>query len=244
MFTGFPEETIRFFLDLRFHNNAQFFHEQHDRYVAAVQQPFYAFIEELAPYMADIDPQMEQRPYKVLSHIHRDTRFSRDKSPYRDHLWLSFRRAAESRDGSVNYWFELGPDTLGWGMGTWGENKALNERLQRQIIADPKRIASIVDRCDLPGNHMMVTGSFHKRITVPEGLPQRLVPWYTMREIYIPQTRIDRSWIYSRRIFDEVRRDFEVTAPLYHLLRGTMDEMEQEARQQARQSRPGVQDEW
>ena len=242
MFTGFPEETIRFFLDLRFHNDTTFFHEQHDRYVEQVQQPFYAFIEELAPAMRDIDPQMETRPYKVLSHIHRDTRFTRDKSPYRDHLWLAFRRAAEPRDGSVNYWFELGPDTLGWGVGTWGENKALNERLQRQIAADPMRIASIIDRCDLPGRHMAVTGSFRKRIEVPAQVPARLVPWYTMRELYIPQTRLERSWIFSRRIYDEVRRDFEATAPIYRLLRGIMDELAEEDRAQAAQVRR--QDEW
>ena len=49
MFTGFTEETIQFFLDLKFHNNASFFHEQHDRYIECVQRPFYEMIEDLAP---------------------------------------------------------------------------------------------------------------------------------------------------------------------------------------------------
>ena len=51
MFTGFSEETIQFFLDLKFHNNTTFFHEQHDRYVSCVQQPFYEMIADLAPDM-------------------------------------------------------------------------------------------------------------------------------------------------------------------------------------------------
>ena len=46
MFTGFSEDTISFFLDLKFHNNTAYFHENHDRYVDVVQRPFYEFIEE------------------------------------------------------------------------------------------------------------------------------------------------------------------------------------------------------
>ena len=83
MFTGFTEETIQFFLDLKFHNNTTFFHEQHERYVECVQHVFYSMIDDLAPAMRKIDPLMEVRPHKCLSRIHRDTRFSRDKSPYR-----------------------------------------------------------------------------------------------------------------------------------------------------------------
>ena len=89
MFTGFPEETIRFFLDLRFHNSTTWYRENKERYLREVQAPFYELIGELVPLLQRIDPQMEIRPHKILSRIRRDTRFSRDKTPYRDHLWSS-----------------------------------------------------------------------------------------------------------------------------------------------------------
>lgn len=243
MFAGFPEETIQFFLDLRFHNNAEFFHEQHDRYVAQVQKPFYSFIEALAPAMRDIDPRMETRPHKCLSRIHRDTRFSRDKSPYRDHLWLCFRREAEPREGSVNYWFEFGPERLNWGLGTWDENKPMNERLRRQIAADPMRIASIVDGCDLAGRHMAIYGTTFKRMEVPAQVPERLKNWYLMRELYIPRTNPQMQWAFTPRIVEEVRTDFQATAPIYRLLRGIQDEMLQEQREAA-DAAPKKTDEW
>ena len=91
MFSGFTDETIQFFLDLRFHNYTEYFHAEHDRYVETVQQPFYELIDALGPEMRKIDPLMEIRPHKCLARIHRDTRFSREKSPYRDHLWFLFR---------------------------------------------------------------------------------------------------------------------------------------------------------
>ena len=80
MFSGFTDETIRFFLDLKFHNSTEWFHAHHDEYVQVVQQPFYGMIEALGPDMLTIDPMMEIRPHKCISRIHRDTRFSKDKS--------------------------------------------------------------------------------------------------------------------------------------------------------------------
>ena len=112
MFTGFTDETVQFFLDLRFHNYTEYFHEQHERYVNVVQSPFYELIRDLSDAARKIDPVMEIRPHKCLSRIHRDTRFSKDKSPYRDHLWFLFRREGEPREKSLFFYGEFGPERL------------------------------------------------------------------------------------------------------------------------------------
>lgn len=244
MFTGFPEETIRFFLDLRFHNNAAYFHEHHDRYIAQVQQPFYAFINEVAPVLKEIDPGMELRPHKCLSRINRDIRFSRDKSPYRDHLWIAFRRAAEQKDGSVNFFFEYGPDTLGWGMGTWGENKPMNERLRRQIVADARGVEDIITGCGLERSGLAVMGRWYKRMEVPLMVTPVLRPWYTMRDLYITRPGVPPGVAYTPQLAELVKEDFRRMAPLYRLLRGIQDELaqEQEALAKTEAARPG--DEW
>ena len=56
MFIGFPEATIKFFLDIRFHNSIDYFEENRARYERDVKAPFEAFIQELAPAMLSIDP--------------------------------------------------------------------------------------------------------------------------------------------------------------------------------------------
>lgn len=224
MFTGFPEETLQFFLDIRFHNDKAYFAEHKARYERDVKAVFHSFIEELAPTMQQIDPLMEIRPYKCLARIHRDTRFSKDKSPFRDHLWLSFRRAAEPREGSVNFFFELGPTTLGWGMGTWGENRPMMEVFRRQIAAKPEAVAKIVDSCHLAENDFEIFGSSWKRIDIPENVPLGLRGWYAMREVYVGKAHPDMSVIGTPAILKQVRADFKRLAPLYHLLRGAYDE--------------------
>ena len=49
MFQGFPEETIRFFLDLRFHNEVPWFHAHREEYENFIRTPFREFIEAMTP---------------------------------------------------------------------------------------------------------------------------------------------------------------------------------------------------
>ena len=228
MFTGFPEETLRFFLDLRFHNSAAWFHENRERYEQFVRDPFYALIGDLVPALQAIDPQMEIRPHKVLSRINRDTRFSKDKSPYRDHLWLWFKRGGEERWMSLGYWFEFGPDRLSWGMASWGENRPLMDRFRRELAAHPRRYGGIIRSCGLPERHLVLDGSHFHRLEVPPGLPESLRPWYTLRDFAIMQTRPDPTLVSSRALLGSLVADYQAMGPIWQMLRGMQDALEQE----------------
>jgi len=223
MFSGFTDETIQFFLDLKFHNSTEYFHSQHDRYIETVQQPFYQMIEELAPAMRQIDPLMEIRPHKCLSHIHRDTRFTKDKSPYRDHLWFLFRRAAEPREKSLFYYFEFGPGRLSWGMGIWGENREVMDQFRKRMAAHPEGTLALLDDLGMDRHRMALGGSFFKRMPVPEGTPERLKRWYCTKEMYIGKIDPPLRKAFTDRLIGEVRADFRSLAPLYSLLRGYYD---------------------
>ena len=226
MFTGFPEETLRFFLDLRYHNSGEWFHSHREQYERDVRAPFYAFIEDMLPTLLEIDGDMERRPHKCLSRINRDTRFSRDKSPYRDHLWVWFHRAAEARDRSVGFWFELGPDGVGWGLGTWDENRPMMDCLRRKIAADPARISGILSSCGLPERHLHAELRTFKRLEIPPGVPDHLRSWYAIRTLYLYQTRADMAETASDALLRHVAADYLACAPIYRLLRGCADEAE------------------
>ncbi len=91
-FQGYTEDTRAFFMALRFNNNREFFLNNREWYLRSVREPSLALVEALAPAVEQIDPGIETRSQRALARINRDTRFSRDKSPYRDHVWISFRR--------------------------------------------------------------------------------------------------------------------------------------------------------
>ncbi|MBP5727840.1 MAG: DUF2461 domain-containing protein [Clostridia bacterium] len=228
MFKGFSDETVQFLMDLKFHNNTEYFHENHDRYVETVQTPFYEMIEDLAPEMQKIDTMMEIRPYKCLSRIHRDTRFSKDKSPYRDHHWFLLRRAAEPREKCLFYYFEFGPDRLSWGLGIWGENRELMDLFRKRMRANPAGTLALIDDMDLPERKLCLGGTCFRKMEIPAEIPERLKRWYTSREIYIGKYEPPMKWAFTERITREVKRDFIALAPMYRMLRGFADEIGQE----------------
>lgn len=230
MFNGFSDETVQFLLDLKFHNNTEYFHSNHDRYVETVQTPFYEMIEDLAPAMLQIDPLTEVRPYKCLSRIHRDTRFSKDKSPYRDHHWFLFRRAGEPREKSLFYYFEFGPDRLSWGLGIWGENRELMDLFRKRMRANPEGILALIDDMELPEHGIFPGGRSFRRMEIPPEIPERLKRWYLFRDMYLGREGPEYRWAFSDRILKEVRNDFRRLSPFYLLLRGCADELPESIR--------------
>ena len=222
MFYGFGKETIHFFLDLRFHNDRAFMEENRERYYRDVRTPFYAFINEMAPVMRSIDADMEVRPVKCLSRINRDTRFSKDKSPYRDHLWVAFRQAAMDKDGQPFYWFELSPEHVSWGLGIWNENRPLMEALRRRMLARPEDFLRILSVIKEQG--FVMGGREWKKLPIPEELPGELIPLYRKREVFLERADVPMESAFQSDICSRVNRDYQALAPLYRIFRGCVEE--------------------
>lgn len=222
MFQGFPQEMIPFFLELRFHNDKSFMDANRERYYRDVRDPFYAFIMDLGQKMLEIDGDFEVRPHKCLSRINRDTRFSRDKSPYRDHLWLAFRRAGADKDGAPFYWFEVSPEWVSWGLGIWGENPEMMDAMRRRMTARPEDFERLLPCIEEAGCQM--AGRQWKKMAVPENIPPHLKGMYLSRSIYFEKAGTKLEWIYQKRIVNRVYKDFLALAPVYRMLRGCQDE--------------------
>ncbi|MDD3335016.1 MAG: DUF2461 domain-containing protein [Eubacteriales bacterium] len=224
MFMGFPEETIRFFLDIRFHNETSFFKAHEDEFRENVKAPFFEFIEELGPTMLTIAPDFDVRPGKCLSRLHRDTRFSKDKSPYRDHLWLTFHRSGEAKDTSVMYWFELGSEWVEWGLGFWGQNRPAMDALRRRMIGKPQEVMKALRQAKVPDQDLLLLGDRYQRMKPPDGLPAKLAMLYPAKDFYVKRVNVPFAVCYQRELLEMVKQDYVRLKPLYVLLRSVADE--------------------
>ena len=224
MFTCFTEETIRFFLDIRFHNEISFYKAHEDEYRIHVKEPFHQFIDSMAETMLSIAPDIETRPAKCLARLRRDTRFTKDKSPFRDHLWLLFRRGGEARETCVTYWFELGPDRLVWGLGFWGPNRPAMDALRRRMVRKPKEVQRVLRQCGIPDDTLHIYGDAYQRMKPPAGMPVDLAMLYPLKEVYVQRVNVPFETCYQRGLTDMVAKDFLRLKPLYLLLRSCADE--------------------
>ena len=136
MFSGFRDDTFEFFMALAFNNNREFFHANHDWYERSVRRPLCELCADLAPVLFAIDRDIEVRSARVVSHINRDLRYSRDKSPYRDYMWLGFHRAGLDKRDCFHYYFDIGAQGGNIGIGMYGDDRAWTDALRRAIVWD------------------------------------------------------------------------------------------------------------
>ncbi len=218
MFSGFDPDMIPFFLDLRFHNEKRFMDANRQRYLEHVREPFYAFITELGQRMLPLLPDLEVRPAKCLSRINRDTRFSQDKSPYRDHLWAAYRRAGVGKDGMPFFWFEIAPEHLSWGAGIWGENREVMDLLRRRMMKDPDHFFFVLRQIREAG--CVLSGPEWKKLPVPGELDPALASFYLKKAVYAEKLNTNLEWIYDPGIVDRVFQDYQKLIPFYQTLIG------------------------
>jgi uncharacterized protein (TIGR02453 family) len=214
----FTPEILQMMMNIRFNNNKEYMAEHREEYIAKIRTPYYRLIDLLTPTMLTIDPDMEVRPTKVLSRIFRDTRFSRDKAPYRDHHWIAFKHKGLPRKEAVMFWFEIRIDAVNWGIGFWGENRKALDLLRRRMEADPKELISLLPI--LRKRDFLLQGSSYQRMPPPMSLPEELRTWYPRKEIYLIKQNIQPEWVFQPGFEGRLIADFKSLAPIYRLLFG------------------------
>lgn len=217
----FNKDMVAFMLQLRLNNNKAFMETHKEEYIKKMRDPHYRLIEALGPVMKEIDPDMEIRPYKALSRIYRDTRYSHNKAPYRDHHWIAFQRQGEKRENTLSYWFEIRLESISLGLGYWGYNKIALNKLRANLLHKPDELLELLPI--LKQNHVKLEGNQYKRLKIPENLHPDLLPWYKLRELYLVQDDLDSKLVFSDKLLDELSKMFRNLAPLYHYLRKHID---------------------
>jgi uncharacterized protein (TIGR02453 family) len=116
-FPGFPPEGIQFMRSLARHNQREWFQPRKPIFDAQVKQPMRQLVEAVNAAMARFAPEYVTDPDKAIFRIYRDTRFSKDKTPYKDHISASFLR--RGLPGGAGYYFQVSNKDVGIGGGIY-----------------------------------------------------------------------------------------------------------------------------
>ena len=111
-----------FLRDLRENNDREWFQANKGRYLAEVRDPMLDFIGAFAAPLAEISPHFVADPRPnggSLFRIYRDTRFSRDKTPYKTNAGAHFRHAAGKDAHAPGFYLHLEPGMCFAGCGVW-----------------------------------------------------------------------------------------------------------------------------
>lgn len=225
MFQGFTDETFEFFMAIRFNNNTEFFHGNHDWYVRAVRTPCLELAGALSEAMDAVDGAIELRPNRVVSRINRDLRFSRDKSPYRDYIWLRFRRPPNGTQATVGFYFDISAEGASYGMGFYEENKSHMNGLRRRFETEPE---AFLERLDPLRGDFKIHLNAYKRMKLPESLHPDLREWYPIRSFWLVHEITDWGLLKSPALVDYIADGVARLAPLYHYFYGVPPEIDED----------------
>jgi len=141
-FTGFPKELFRFLDELAANNNREWFAANRDRYEKFYLEPSWAYIQAVQSKLGTISSQMvgssKSGPgsSKALMRIYRDTRFSKDKTPYKTNVGLSFRHRLLSDIHAPGFYVHLASDECFLVGGSWMPPREALQLIRQTIDED------------------------------------------------------------------------------------------------------------
>lgn len=157
--TYFTPQTFRFLKDLAGHNDRAWFADNKPRYEAHVRDPALRFIEDFAVRLKRISPHFHAGP-RSLFRIHRDVRFSKDKSPYKTHTGIHFRHDTGKSAHAPGFYLHLEPGSVFAGVGIWHPDASTLRQIRSEISEQPdrwtraSRSRKFVDTFELAGDRL------------------------------------------------------------------------------------------
>ena len=213
-FTGFTQAGLNFLQDAWINNSKAWFDEHRAIYDNDLVQPFRLLVEQLTPAMLKIDEWFETRPAigKTISRIHRDTRFSKDKSLYRSRLWLTFKRPNRDWKEAPAYFFEISPDCYRYGLGYYCASKQTMDIFREEILNDTEKFLKVIRCVKKP---FELVGESYKRPLIKD---EKISTWYNRKNLAVMVTNNHIEDVLDGNLADKLAKGFKQLLPLYDYL--------------------------
>ena len=132
------------------HNRKDWFEAHRAEYEEHVKGPMAELVGELDLRLSAFAPEMVGDPRRSVFRIHRDVRFSSDKSPYKTNAgcWLfhgdgSSKVGREAHGGGAGFYFHLEPAACFLAGGLWMPPRPALQKLRARLAADPRAFEKV-----------------------------------------------------------------------------------------------------
>jgi uncharacterized protein (TIGR02453 family) len=206
--------TLTFLQRLARNNNRDWFNQNKHLYLAA-QENMISFADELLIEMQKHDHLDTHSGKQALMRIYRDTRFSKDKTPYKDHLGGGFRRATKRLRGG--YYFEVGAKEGLVAGGFFGPNREDLSRIRKDIDMFFTEWQKVLNNKDLKSVFGELKGN--KLISAPRGFAKdHLAIDILKHKQYYFERRFNPEEMLAPNFLMEVNNSFKTLRPYFDFM--------------------------
>jgi uncharacterized protein (TIGR02453 family) len=221
---SFGPGLFSFLEDLSANNNREWFAANKHRYEEQLLDPALDFINAFAPRLEKISPHFRadaRASGGSLFRIYRDTRFAKDKSPYKTNVGLHFRHERAKEAYAPGYYLHIGPGEVFAGGGIWHPGTEAATVIREAIVTDPAR-----------WRRATRAGAFAKRLKLEGDSLKRVPPWADAahpfaddlkRKDFFGWTSLSERDVVAPGFVDEYARICRAAAPLMKFLCDALD---------------------
>jgi len=137
----FSRKTVKFLKELEQNNNREWFADNKQRYEDDVRTPALDYIESMSQHMAKISPHFVVSVKKVggsLMRVHKDIRFSKDKTPYKTNIGVHFKHARGKDVHAPGFYLHIEPGDVFVGAGIWRPESSTLKNVRTLIDEYPE----------------------------------------------------------------------------------------------------------
>ena len=138
----FTKATFKFLDELAANNDRAWFAENKSRYELLVREPALDFIAAMGSVLESFAPHFRADPRKMggsLMRVYRDTRFSRDKTPYKTNIGIQFRHELGKDVHAPGFYLHIASDECFLAVGCWHPESDILGRIRDHIAQEPKK---------------------------------------------------------------------------------------------------------
>jgi uncharacterized protein (TIGR02453 family) len=228
-FRGFRPAALAFLRRLARHNTKEWFERHRAVYETEVREPLRALVEEMDVRLARIAPELVGDPRRSIFRIHRDVRFSADKSPYKTNAACQFyhhdagRGAGQDAEAAgAGLYFQVADGECFVAGGMWMPARPALEKIREALAEDPDALDEIV-RAPTFRRRFRALDREAMLTRLPRGYAEGHPAERWLRFRSFTATRmLTESEVTSPRLAARVERDFAALVPLVRWLNGAI----------------------
>jgi uncharacterized protein (TIGR02453 family) len=219
-FKGFPPDLFDFLRELKRNNQRDWFQANKDRYKSSVVEPMSAFISAMDTRLANVSDCFlaDPRPHGgSMFRIYRDTRFSKDKSPYKTHASCHFRHMSGKDAHAPGFYMHFEPGEVFFGGGIWMPETSVLRPIREAIVDDPDGWVEATRGKAFKKRFGAVEGESLKR--PPAGFdPDHPLIDDLKRKSFFATQDVDPKLVTTPRFVGEVEKAFVALVPMMRFL--------------------------
>ncbi len=226
-FSGFPAEAMSFFRGLKRNNRREWFLPRKHIFEEKVKAPMIALVEAVNAAMVSFAPDYLTDPGTAIYRFYRDTRFSNDKTPYKDHIAAIFPRRGLRKHGCGCFYFSVSSQEIEVAGGVYMPDAEELRLLRSYLVEAHEEFRERINA--RPLRTLMGTLQGEQLSRVPKGFPAhhpaaglvRYKQWYFLAEL-------DPALATTSKLLPEIVKRFRVMTPFVEFLNAPLRQARRE----------------